>query len=246
MDERIIIGKFGAIYYTECFDCGTPKSTRYQRQAKLCKSCSGKRNKLADTDSPTRVCKVCEKTFAATNENFRWANRKKGRLDRTCKECCNARNKQWRAENADLLRQKRRAYRAKRRQTDTCYRLAKNVSCCVRKALNKQHANKVGQSTFAYLPYTPEQLKEHLQSQFDEHMTWDNYGDYWHIDHIYPQSLLPYDNLEHPNFQKCWALDNLQPLEASENIRKSNTLPPSEKPKERPSMGFNMEKSNDK
>jgi len=75
-----------------------------------------------------------------------------------------------------------------------------------------------------HLPYTQEQLKEHLENQFDSKMTWDNYGTYWHIDHIYPQSLLPYDSLEHPNFQKCWALENLRPLEAKANIKKGNKV----------------------
>jgi 5-methylcytosine-specific restriction endonuclease McrA len=73
------------------------------------------------------------------------------------------------------------------------------------------------------MPYTPEQLKEHLESQFEDWMTWDNYGE-WHVDHIHPQSLLPYDSMDHPNFQKCWALENLQPLEARENIIKSNKI----------------------
>ena len=55
-------------------------------------------------------------------------------------------------------------------------------------------------------------------------MSWENYGIYWQIDHIYPQSLLPYDSMDHPNFLKCWSLDNLRPLEATENIRKGNKL----------------------
>ena len=54
-------------------------------------------------------------------------------------------------------------------------------------------------------------------------MNWENYGE-WHIDHIYPQSKLPYDSMEHPNFLKCWALDNLQPLWAEENRKKSNKV----------------------
>jgi len=54
-------------------------------------------------------------------------------------------------------------------------------------------------------------------------MNWDNHGK-WHLDHIYPQSLLPYDSMKHPNFQKCWALDNLHPLEATENISKGNKI----------------------
>jgi 5-methylcytosine-specific restriction endonuclease McrA len=59
-------------------------------------------------------------------------------------------------------------------------------------------------------------------------MTWDNYGRYekgkekWQIDHIIPQSKLLYDSMDHSNFRKCWALENLRPLEVVENIRKSN------------------------
>jgi 5-methylcytosine-specific restriction endonuclease McrA len=55
-------------------------------------------------------------------------------------------------------------------------------------------------------------------------MTWDNYGSYWHVDHIYPHSKLPYDSMDHPNFLKAWALNNLQPLEAIENMKKSNKI----------------------
>ena len=53
-------------------------------------------------------------------------------------------------------------------------------------------------------------------------MTWENQGSYWHIDHIKPKSLFEYDSIDHPEFKKCWSLDNLQPLEAKENMRKNN------------------------
>lgn len=65
-------------------------------------------------------------------------------------------------------------------------------------------------------------LKNHLENKFDNKMNWENYGSYWHIDHIYPISKF---NIISPNcndFQKCWALENLQPLEAKQNIKKSN------------------------
>ena len=96
-----------------------------------------------------------------------------------------------------------------------------NVSGQIRNALKKNKTSK-NSPTWSKLPYTPLQLKEHLEKQFDSNMTWGNYGSYWHIDHVIPQSLLLYDSMEHPNFIKCWSLSNLQPLEAKENMSKGN------------------------
>lgn len=55
-------------------------------------------------------------------------------------------------------------------------------------------------------------------------MTWKNWGIYnsetwiWQIDHIIPQSKLPYVSMGNENFIKCWALDNLRPYSAKQNI----------------------------
>jgi hypothetical protein len=69
--------------------------------------------------------------------------------------------------------------------------------------------------------YSIEQLKSHLESKFQLGMTWDNYGQ-WHIDHIKPESWFKYDSIDDESFKKCWSLDNLQPMWAIENIKKSN------------------------
>lgn len=85
-------------------------------------------------------------------------------------------------------------------------------------------------SILKYLPYTMEELKEHIESLWEPWMNWENYGKYeegelrWSIDHIVPQTLLPFDSMEHPNFLKCWSLENLRPLEIGENIKKGNKL----------------------
>ena len=108
-----------------------------------------------------------------------------------------------------------------RRNKDPNYKLRTNVSRAIRGMLaGKQKSG----SCLSYLPYSFQQLREHLESQFDDQMSWENYGSYWDVDHIYPHSLLPYDSMEHPNFAKCWALENLQPLEKIENIKKSNKV----------------------
>jgi hypothetical protein len=98
-------------------------------------------------------------------------------------------------------------------------RLKTIVSVHIRSALNEEYEPHV----FQYLPYTPTQLKEHLEKQFDSRMSWDTHGQYgWHIDHITPQSSLPFSTYEEENFLKCWSLDNLQPLWWDENLAKGS------------------------
>ena len=72
--------------------------------------------------------------------------------------------------------------------------------------------------------YTIEDLKTHLESQFTLWMSWDNYGQYWHIDHKKPKSLFKFTSYEDDEFKRCWSLNNLQPLEADVNLRKGNKL----------------------
>jgi hypothetical protein len=122
-----------------------------------------------------------------------------------------------RPENKARANQRRRA----RYHSDPVYRIGRNVSKSIYQALKANGWTKGG-STFDHLPYSPEGLAEHLEKQFDEHMTWDNHGTYWHIDHIRPHASFKYDSLDHPDFQKCWALENLRPLKASENMSKGS------------------------
>lgn len=107
-------------------------------------------------------------------------------------------------------------------------KLQHNVSCSVRDAIHERNGKKSGR-TFDNLPYTVQQLKDHLEKQFESWMNWSNYGGRndskiksWTIDHIIPQSKFPYKSLNDSLFQECWALSNLRPLEKIENIRKGN------------------------
>lgn len=64
-------------------------------------------------------------------------------------------------------------------------------------------------------------LKLHIESQFKEGMTWDNYGiKTWHVDHIKPVSLFNLNNDD--ELKECFNYKNLQPLWAKDNLRKRN------------------------
>ena len=64
-----------------------------------------------------------------------------------------------------------------------------------------------------------EELKIHLEKQFRDGMSWNNYGMYgWHIDHIKPCSAFDLTDLEQQKI--CFHYSNLQPLWAKENLSK--------------------------
>lgn len=73
--------------------------------------------------------------------------------------------------------------------------------------------------TLELLGCSIEELKTHLESQFTEGMSWDNYG-IWHIDHKKPCAAF---DLEKQEQQKiCFHYTNLQPLWKLDNLRKGD------------------------
>lgn len=77
---------------------------------------------------------------------------------------------------------------------------------------------------FKALGYSSQDLKEHLSKQFTPEMTFENYGDYWHIDHIKPISSFDYKSEKDENFKLCWSLNNLCPLKKEDNILKGSKV----------------------
>jgi len=215
-----------------CYKCGQAKA--------LCEFGKDKSRK----DGLHNRCKLCVKAYYQANKDKiskRTKAYQEANKDRLAEKRNN--NKDKRAlydkqnyiKNREKLLEQQRLYRStkeaksnhakwrRERRKKPTFRIKNNVSRSVHRALKNQGTTKGG-STFSALPYAPSDLVEHIEKQFDDKMNWENYGSYWEVDHIYPQSLLPYSSLEDENFQKCWALENLQPLEKIANIKKSNKI----------------------
>lgn len=96
-------------------------------------------------------------------------------------------------------------------------RLAHNARIRVRKALKGIARS---ESTKEMLGCTFEELKIHLESQFQDGMSWSNYGE-WHVDHIEP--CASFDLSKEEEKKRCFGYKNLQPLWAKENISKGCT-----------------------
>ena len=99
-------------------------------------------------------------------------------------------------------------------------RLHRNISCHV---YNSLHGLKGYRKWEQLTGYTTSQLKEHLEKQFTDGMSWSNYGQ-WHVDHIIPKTAFNFETAEDIDFKRCWDLNNLQPLWARDNIIKRDKI----------------------
>lgn len=125
------------------------------------------------------------------------------------------RNALWRKLYA-LERDTRRSAFKERYHSDPEFRLRGSIRSRVWEALRKAGGTK-NSSILNALPYSLEELKWHIESQFDDGMDWDKPGSF-SIDHIIPQSMFKYSSLNDPEFRLCWSLDNLRPLVPSQNF----------------------------
>lgn len=125
--------------------------------------------------------------------------------------------KEYRIENKIKIRTYFRKYEKERYYNDPKFKIRLNL----RKRLNKSLKNKSKKSLSikTLINCSLEELKIHLERQFQEGMSWENYGK-WHIDHIKPCSSFDLTDLEQQ--KQCFNYTNLQPLWATDNIRKSN------------------------
>jgi hypothetical protein len=67
------------------------------------------------------------------------------------------------------------------------------------------------------LGYSVDELRSHIAGLFLNGMCWENYGE-WHIDHRRPVSSFTLPE----QVRECWALTNLQPLWAADNLKKGS------------------------
>lgn len=75
----------------------------------------------------------------------------------------------------------------------------------------------------AELGFTIKEFCSHFESLFTDDMNWKEFKNgNIHIDHERPQDS--FDLTKQSEWEKCWSLENLQPLWAKENLKKGNKL----------------------
>lgn len=123
-----------------------------------------------------------------------------------------------RTEEQKIAKQKfNRKWKNERYANNIGYKLRCIISTAVRRSLIDEKDDSIRN----ILGYSIQELKEHLEKQFEDWMTWDNLGltaktykQTWQIDHIKPVNTFNITDVYCEDFKKCWALENLRPLDS--------------------------------
>lgn len=218
-----------ALKYDCCIECGTTE--KRHRARGLCRKCFSNKE-YKDFPEKNRAYKReeyhrnprkhIERTQARFNSDPE-AREKKRAYDKEYYKKHKVRisfyNKIWNSENKEKRSEYSTRASRKRRAESPQFKVRANVSTCIYARLKKRLSSKEGNSTWDFLPYTLDELVQHLEELFTEGMTWKNYGE-WHIDHKRPDCSFSYTSTNDEEFKECWALKNLQPLWAVDNLKK--------------------------
>lgn len=217
---------------------------------KICSKCG---NEKEENEFPKNKfwCKLCVAIYLKAYNNLRREEiaLKKKKYQSNNKLEIKKNKKEYYLSNKEKLlshqkeyqnthKKERNKHLSLRYKNDPVYRCRIILSTSIRDMLTEKKSSKNGKSCLDYLKYTIKELKEHLEQQFEPWMTWQNQGIYnpntwddndpstwtWQIDHIIPHSIFRYTSMKDHAFQECWALKNLRPLSAKQNLLKSDKL----------------------
>jgi len=187
-----------------------------------CKECNNKRSVDYRKNNSE---KVLELTRNWTKKNPEWVYNRHKKWREENPEKVKEMRGNWLNKNPEKRKEYRENYKSRkqeqrkdRRDKDPVFNLTNRMRCRIWKYLNILKISKKNK-TFDIVGCSPEFLKEHLETQFTDGMSWDNRSE-WHIDHIIPLSSAKTED----ELYKLCHYENLQPLWAEDNLKKSNKI----------------------
>ena len=168
---------------------------------------------------------------AANNREYRQQNKEKVAANQReyrqqNKEKLAANQREYQQNNKEKVAAYQREYLRKRRRLDPEFNLLCRLRNRMYKAVKAAGLDKKYASSIELLGISPQGLKEWIEAQFTEGMTWENRSD-WEVDHIIPCDA--FDLTVDQNQRICFWYKNLQPLWRQDNLQKSNTYTEADK-----------------
>ena len=165
-----------------------------------------------------KLCSICnnEKTL----DNF-YIAKCKGTIRSMCKECNSDKRKIYYQNNREKTIKQTNKYKVERMKTDIEFKLEQRLRNRIYIAFKSQ-CNKKTNRTWKYIECSSNYFKKWIEFQLYDNMTFENYGKYWHIDHVKPCSSFDLSNLKEVN--ECFNWKNLRPYKKEKNLQKSSKI----------------------
>lgn len=224
--REAINAKSRAYYAANAERCKEANRARWPKHAAACAARATERRKQNPDARNARARAI----YAKSRERYREAARRRYLANRERDRPNEAENrrkhaskkaaqtKRWLAKNPERLAIYRLRSDAKRSACPV-HRLHKRVASGVRRLLLSNGLKKAARTESA-VGWTVAELRAHLELQFLPGMTWGNMAE-WHIDHIVPLVAFEVVGADCQEFKRAWALSNLRPLWAKENLIKN-------------------------
>jgi hypothetical protein len=219
--------------------CGKPLTQDANENIKKCSKCNLIKN-ILEFPKKGHKCKHCinlykkkykEKTM---HTNKMYYEKNKEQIKQNAKmyyekniEKIKERNKYFRKNNTSKIYDANRKYKEKYPERVKAYKKksSQREESIIVKAVRRRFKNIFKTDNFRFYEYFRIRkiiYTKWIESNFDNNMNWQNYGTYWHLDHIIPCSA--FDLSKDEDFLKCFHWSNLRPCEKIENLRKSNKI----------------------
>lgn len=202
-------------YQFVCVVCQTTGSSGYP-QTKCCRGCRTAARSAYQRDRNGHVaigtefdCQHCGSKFAKAHKRQRY-----------CQPCSDLSTANKLPASVEWNRNYQREYQKRLRERDPVVAISSRMSANIKNSLRD---GKDGRRWESLVGFTLSDLMAHLEAQFLPGMTWANRGE-WHIDHIRPLCSFQFETPDDPQFREAWALTNLRPLWARDNLRKGGRL----------------------
>lgn len=177
-----------------------------------CRECTSEYKQKYRAENAEKISTGLKLHYAKNAEKIKAQERERRAANR---DLYNKRALEYQKNNREAVYTRQRAWRSEKWKSDIQYRIKSNLRSRLGRAM--QGLMKTC-SAVRDMGCTPEFLIRWLEGKFTDCMTWENYGKYWHVDHVKPLSM--FDLTDPAQVKTAIHFTNLQPLEASENIRK--------------------------
>lgn len=190
--------------------------------ASWCKECKKQydKNRRAEMKrlNPEALKEIHKEKYQQNKERIKKYSKKYYKDNR---EKYRAHEREYRQKNKDRLNAYSNEYVKNRYKNDPAFKIKTNCRIRISQAVRNGYKSS---DTMDLIGCDIQFLMDHLESQFTDGMSWENYGE-WHIDHILP--CASFDLSKKENQKECFNYKNLQPLWAEDNIKKSDKVPES-------------------